>query len=230
VSRLVDCLQCLVITTMHYRICKDTSSGREDWRKILKLAMYNDWCLKCSLRTDHLYSSHACIYSEGWLLLVETLSRGVDLYELPGSSPSCTFSGPSKHQCTKDVGFAEGAAVIVSRSDDGTIYVFSIDGPEPIQTLKQGGVKSLIQAIDVGDISITLLTMLAHSMQTTTIHGFHYIIASATSDDKSELSLWCKHVSASNLLNCYCRHLNVSNRCRSQCLVQMFNSIDLFHL
>jgi len=156
-------------------------------------------------------------------LLVETLSRGVDLYELPGSSPSCTFSVPSKRRCTKDVGFAEGAAVIVSGSDHGTIYVFSIDGPEPIQTLKQGGVRSLIQAIDVGDISITLLTMLAHSMQTTTTHDFHYI-ASATSDDKSELSLWRKHVSASNLLNCYCRHLNVSNRCRSQSLVQMSTS------
>jgi len=34
----------------------------------------------------------------------------------------------------------------------------------------------------------------------TTTHDFHYI-ASATSDAKSELSLWRKHVSASNFVN-----------------------------
>jgi len=34
------------------------------------------------------------------------------------------------------------------------IYVFSVDRPEPIQTLKQVGAKSLIQALDVRNLSV----------------------------------------------------------------------------
>jgi len=91
-------------------------------------------------------------------LLVETLSRGVDLYELPGSSPLCTFSVPSNRRCTKDVGFAEGATTVVSGSDHGAVYVFSIDRPEPIQILKHYRARSLIQSIDVSNVSIASRT------------------------------------------------------------------------
>src|SRR5258705_423497 len=101
-------------------------------------------------------SGHACICPDGRLVLIEALHRGVDLYELPGSSPSCTFAIPSTRRCTKDVGFAEGATVIISGSDHGKIYVFSVDRPEPIQTLKQAGARSLIQALDVCNVSVSV--------------------------------------------------------------------------
>ena len=71
------------------------------------------------------------------------------------------------------------------------IYVFSIDRPEPIQTLKQAGARSLIQALDVRNVSLSALG--SHTPQTSTTHEFHYI-ASATSDNKSELSLWRKRM------------------------------------
>ena len=114
---------------------------------------------KVKLQLNICSSGHTCVCPEGQLLLIETLHRGVNLYELPGSSPSCTFAIPSKRRCTKDAGFVEGATVIVSGSDHRMIYVFSIDRPEPIQTLKQAGARSLIQALDVRNVSVTILNV-----------------------------------------------------------------------
>ena len=104
-------------------------------------------------------SGHASICPEGRLLLVETLHKGIDFYELPGSSPICTFAVPSKNRCTKDVEFAECETAIVTGSDHGVVYIFSIDKPEPIQILRQAGPRSLIQAIDVSNIKIVLLDL-----------------------------------------------------------------------
>lgn len=162
----------------------------------------------------YLSSGHASICPEGRLLLVETLHKGVDLYELPGSSPLCTFTVPSKYRrCTKDVEFAECATAIVTGSDHGAIYIFSTDRPEPTQILRQAGPRSLIQAIDVRHRKIVLLN-LAHkyTMQTATTPDFHYI-ASASSDKNPELSLWRKPVSVIDALIAHVPiSLNVSDR------------------
>jgi hypothetical protein len=99
------------------------------------------------------------ICPEGRLRLVETLHKGVDFYELPGSSPLCTIAVPSKNQCMKDVEFAECETAIVTESDHRVIYIFSTDIPEPIQILGQAGPRSFIQAIDVSNIKIVLLDM-----------------------------------------------------------------------
>lgn len=94
-------------------------------------------------------SGHALICPEGRLLLIENLSKGIDLYDLPASSPVCTFPLLTKKRYTKDCVFAEGTSIIVGGSDHGLIYIFSMDHSEPIQMLKQSGTDIPIQALDV---------------------------------------------------------------------------------
>jgi len=87
-------------------------------------------------------------------LLIENLSKGYDLYELPRSSPLCTYPIPTKMRCVKDVVFAENDDFIACGSDHGNVYLFSLDSSEPIQILHQASSNADVQAIDVGTLSI----------------------------------------------------------------------------
>ncbi|KAF8877573.1 hypothetical protein CPB84DRAFT_1852620 [Gymnopilus junonius] len=77
-------------------ICQDVKSGKEDWHKVLKSGV-----------------GHASISLDGQLLLIENLARGFDLYHLPCSSPSHSFSILTNKRCIKDGVFAEGSSVVV---------------------------------------------------------------------------------------------------------------------
>jgi hypothetical protein len=83
------------------------------------------------------------------LLLVDNLSKGFDLYELPRSSPSYTFAVPNKKKCVKDGAFAEQASTIVCGSDHGKVYVFSTASSVPAQVLTAAGRTVEVQAIGV---------------------------------------------------------------------------------
>jgi len=72
---------------------------------------------------DKFRSGGASICPEGRLLLIENLSKRVDLYDLPGSMPSYTFPVPSKQHITKDVGFAEGTLVVIVGECAQTLYI-----------------------------------------------------------------------------------------------------------
>ena len=101
-------------------------------------------------------SGHASICSEGRLLLIENLSKGIDLYDLPRSAPACTFPVPTKKRYTKDCIFAEGTSIIVGGSDHGLVYIFSIDHSEPVQILKQCGMSTLVQALDMSVLQLAM--------------------------------------------------------------------------
>jgi len=94
------------------------------------------------------HSGHASICSEGRLLLIENLSKGIDLYDLPRSAPACTFPVPTKKRYTKDCIFAEGT--------HGLVYIFSIDHSEPVQILKQCGMSTLVQTLDVSVLQLAM--------------------------------------------------------------------------
>ena len=80
-------------------------------------------------------------------MLVENLSKGFDLYDLPRSSPSYTFQTPTKKRCVKDGVFAEASTIVICRSDHGRIYVFSMASPDLIEVIKQANRKVKIQAV-----------------------------------------------------------------------------------
>ena len=82
-------------------------------------------------------------------MLVENLSKGFNLYDLPRSSPSYTFQMPTKKRCIKDGVFAEETTVAVCGSDHGRIYVFYMASPDPVQIIKQANRKVEIQTIAV---------------------------------------------------------------------------------
>jgi hypothetical protein len=94
-------------------------------------------------------SGHASICPQEKLLLIENLSKGFDLYDLPRSSPSYTFAIPTTKRCIKAGVFAEESSVVVCGSDHGKVYVFSTASPIPLQILKQAGGLTAIQTLDV---------------------------------------------------------------------------------
>ena len=81
-------------------------------------------------------------------MLVENLSKGFNLYDLPHSLPSYTFQMPTKKRSIKDGVFAEETTVAVCGSNHGRIYVFSMT-PDPVQIIKQANRKVEIQTIAV---------------------------------------------------------------------------------
>lgn len=90
------------------------------------------------------------------MLLVDNLSKGFDLYELPRSSPSYTFAVPNKKKCVKDGTFAEKASAIVCGTDHGKVYIFSTGSSDPMQILIAAGKTVEVQAIGVRHDSIYL--------------------------------------------------------------------------
>ena len=99
--------------------------------------------------TDEFLSGNATICSRGKSLLVENLSKGFDLYDLPRSSPSYTFQTPTRKRCIKDGVFADKSTVVACRSDHGKIYVFSTASPDPVQVIKQANNRVEVQAVAV---------------------------------------------------------------------------------
>ena len=83
------------------------------------------------------------------LLLIENLSKGFDLYDIPRSSPLYTFSIPTTKRCIKVGVFAEDSSIVACGSDHGKIYIFSTASPMPVQIVKQAGGSTAIQALDV---------------------------------------------------------------------------------
>ena len=98
-------------------------------------------------------SGNVSIYC-GKLLLVDNLSKGFDLYNLPRSSPSYTFAVPNKKSCVKDGIFAEKASAIVCGTDHGKVYVFSTATSDPIQILIAAGKTVEVQVIGVSHDNI----------------------------------------------------------------------------
>jgi hypothetical protein len=105
--------------------------------------------LKLLLYEQPYSSGHASICSRERLLLVENLSKGFDLYDLPRSSPSYTFAVPTKKRCIKVGVFAEDSSIVACGSDHGKIYIFSTASPVPLQIMRQAGRWTDIQALDV---------------------------------------------------------------------------------
>ena len=96
------------------------------------------------------YSGHVSICSRERLLLVENLSKGFDLYDLPRLLPSFTFVVPTNKRCIKAGVFAEDSSIVVCGSDHGKVYVFSTASPVPLQIKRQASRWTNIQALDVG--------------------------------------------------------------------------------
>lgn len=94
-------------------------------------------------------SGHASVCPQEKQLLIENLSKGFDLYDLPRSSPSYTFAIPTTKRCIKAGVFAEDSSIVVCGSDHGRIYIFSTASPIPLQIIRQGGSSTAIQALDV---------------------------------------------------------------------------------
>ena len=94
-------------------------------------------------------SGHVSICYRKRLLLVENISRGFDLYDLPRSSPSYAFPVPTKKRCIKAGVFAEDSSLVACGSDHGKIYMFSTASPVPLQIMRQASRWTAIQALDV---------------------------------------------------------------------------------
>jgi hypothetical protein len=71
------------------------------------------------------------------------------LYDLPRSSPSCTFAVPNEKKCVKDGAFAEKASTIVCGTDHGKVFVFSMESSVPVQVLTAARKTVEVQAIGV---------------------------------------------------------------------------------
>src|SRR5277367_6271599 len=89
------------------------------------------------------------ICTRGKSLLVDNISKGFDLYDLPRSSPSYTFAVPGKKRCVKVGAFAEDSSIIACGSDHGKMYIFSTASPVPLQIMSQSSRWTPIQALDV---------------------------------------------------------------------------------
>ena len=87
-------------------------------------------------------------------MLVENLSKGFDLYDLPHSSPSYTFQTPTRKRCIKDGVFVEESTVVACRSNHGKIYVFSLASPDPVQVIKQANKRVEVQAVAVVTVTV----------------------------------------------------------------------------
>src|ERR1700678_260123 len=96
------------------------------------------------------YSGHVSICSWEKLLLVENLSKGFDLCNLPQSSPSYTFVVLTNKRCIKAGVLAEDSFIVVCGSDHGEVYIFSTASPVPPQIKRQASRWTGIQALDVG--------------------------------------------------------------------------------
>ena len=89
-------------------------------------------------------------------MLVENLSKGFDLYDLPRLSPSYTFAIPANKRCVKAGVFAEDSSIVVCGSDHGKIYVFSMASPVPLQIMGQASRWTAIQTLDVSSTIIRI--------------------------------------------------------------------------
>src|ERR1700678_2011023 len=99
--------------------------------------------------TDEFLSGNAAICSRGKSLLVENLSKGFDLYDLPLSLPSYTFQTPTRKRCIKDGVFVEESTVVACGSDHGKIYIFSMASSDLVQVIKQANNRVEVQAVAV---------------------------------------------------------------------------------
>lgn len=102
-------------------------------------------------------SGHATIFSRERLLLVDNLSKGFDLYDLPRSSPSYTFAVPVRKRCVKVGVFAEDSSIIACGSNHGKIYIYSTASPVPLQIMGQSSWWTPIQALGVSSTIIIIL-------------------------------------------------------------------------
>jgi hypothetical protein len=90
------------------------------------------------------------------LLLVENISKGFDLYDLPQSLPSYAFPVLTKKRCIKAGVFAEDSSLVACGSDPGKIYMFSTASPVPLQIMRQASHWTAIQVLDVSSTPIKL--------------------------------------------------------------------------
>ena len=115
------------------------------------------------------------------------------MYDLPRSSPSYTFPVPNKKKCVIDGAFTEQASAIVCGSDHGQVYVFSTASSVPMQILTAAGKTVEVQAIGVRHDGIYFREKKLRIGQTTTTAEGHFI-ASSSSAEKSEITVWEKPI------------------------------------
>jgi hypothetical protein len=70
------------------------------------------------------------------LLLVENISKGFDLHDLPRSSPSYAFPVQQRKDVKAGV-FAKDSSLVACGSDHGKIYMFLTASPVPLQIMRQ---------------------------------------------------------------------------------------------
>ncbi|KJA19401.1 hypothetical protein HYPSUDRAFT_204618 [Hypholoma sublateritium FD-334 SS-4] len=141
-------------------MCTTAAAGAISWTKMLKSGVGN-----IAMSPD-----------EKWLL-VDNLAKGFDLYQYPHSSPSDSFAIPRVDCCVQEAAFLEDESAFAGGSDHGKMYIFSLKNTSQcLQVLKQGGKKTMIQAIDACST------------------GESHLIASGTSEKKSTVCIWEKRI------------------------------------
>ena len=130
--------------------------GKKTGGRCWSLACTSSLLIKVWSYEQPFSSGHATICLRERRLLVDNLSKGFDLYDLPRSSPSYTFAVPGKKRCVKVGVFGEDSSIIACGSDHGKIYIFSTASPVPLQIMGQSSRWIPIQALDVSS-TITII-------------------------------------------------------------------------
>jgi hypothetical protein len=81
-------------------------------------------------------SGNASICPKGKYLLIDNLSNGFDLYNIPRTSPTHSLIIPTKRLYTKQGVFTKNGAQIACGSDHGKVYLYDTQQAERLQVLR----------------------------------------------------------------------------------------------
>ncbi|KDR76616.1 hypothetical protein GALMADRAFT_139529 [Galerina marginata CBS 339.88] len=140
-------------------LSKAAATGGDNWTKVLKSSIGN-----ATFSTD-----------QQWLL-VDNLAKGFDLYNYPHSSPSDSFPVSRTKAFVQQGVFLENETSVACGSDHGYIHIFSLGTSKPLQTLKHGSAKTMVQVLDA----------------CSTVN--QHLIASGTDEKKPVIYVWEKKV------------------------------------
>jgi hypothetical protein len=77
------------------------------------------------------------------------ITNGFNLYSSSYTSPSKSFVVPMTKIFAKKGVFGEKGHTVITGSDHGKIYVFTVSKPESVQMLEHGSESVMIQAVEV---------------------------------------------------------------------------------
>jgi hypothetical protein len=82
-------------------------------------------------------------------ILVDNMTNGFDLYSISRTAPSKSFEVPTTKTFAKKGVFGEKGHSVVTGSDHGKVYVFSVNKTELVQRLEHGSQGVMIQTVEV---------------------------------------------------------------------------------